>query len=163
MSKPVLVDSTVLVKLALGTRGAEFAVNLFSRIEQGVERAVVTTSAIEEAARIVAIAAASGMLADNVRLEEVLSLLNKDAELRKSSYEAPMAIVQYLVRLSRTGRILLYSVSAEDVEEALRLSAETGLRISDSLTAVIARRLGVGKIATFSEELRRLPSFAYIP
>ncbi len=148
----ILVDSTVLIRLVTGEQGADFAVNLLSRAEEGVEDIVIPSTALYEMLVAAGYAAASAMLkTDGVK--EIVEALRKP-ENREAVQEKLRSIAAYFAQMIDTGRIIVYSVTGKDVMAAAEKAAKTGLTLRDALTLVVAERLGIQKIATFSKELR---------
>lgn len=152
MAATVLVDSTVLVKLVLGEPGADFAVNLFTRAEEDAETLIVTTAAIREAFEASVYAAVSSLVDSDD--PAVLAEKIGEAEVRSEAYQRARPLVDYIARLARSGKIQVYAVNADDLAEALELAIKESIPLRDALTLYIANKMGVQKIASFSEYVR---------
>ncbi|RUM47477.1 MAG: hypothetical protein DSY37_02330 [Hyperthermus sp.] len=162
MAGPILVDSTVLIRLVSGGYGADFAVNLFSRAEEGVEQLIVPSTAVVEAlsATIVASVSASKGITS---IEEVAKLLRDSKDVRNEAYQNAARLVSYISQLAQAGRLIVYDVSVSDLADAVERSLKENLSLKDSLTLVIADKLRIQKIASFSKELRTVKGYTILP
>ncbi len=160
-SKFILVDSTVLIRLALGEEGVEFATNLFSRAERRSEELVIPSIALYEAIEKVLIALISRETGATRVSDAIKSL--KDKTIRAKSYIDLERFVSYFFYLHSTGRIMIYGVQADDIEQSIKIAARYNLPLNDALILAVAEKLRIQKIATFSEELRRISGYQYLP
>jgi len=159
---PVLVDSTVLIRLILGEEGADFAVNLLSRAEQGLETIVLPSTAFLAAVSSALVAAASAESGAETFEESVAKLY--DVEVREKAYTRVQPLVDYIDRLVKMGRIIPYNVTVDDISEAYRRASRQGLTLLDAITVVVAEKLKIQKVATFSKRLRvGLQGFTVLP
>ncbi len=157
----ILVDSTVLIRLVTGEQGAEFAVNLFSRVEEGVDQVIIPSTAIIEALTALSIAAISA----EYGIKSVDEALEKfsDTNARSKVYEKALQLASYLAQLEYSGKVVVYNVTARDIAEALEKAKKHVLSLSDAITLVIADKLKVQKIASFSPDLRRIGEYIILP
>jgi len=161
MVGPILVDSTVLIRLLLGKAGADFAVNIFSRAEEGSEDLVIPSTAVLEALSKAAVAAASA--ATGAGVAESIEKLASEEEVRAKAFEAAEKLSAYLSQLSRTGRLTVYTVSMDDIARAVELAKKHSLSLSDAVTLAVAEKLRIQKIATFSPKLRSIEGYTFMP
>ncbi len=157
----LLVDSTVLIRLVLGKEGADFAINIFSRAEEGVEDIVIPSTALVEALSKTAVAAANGVVGGDVKAG--IEALYTNINAREKAVEAIEKLSSYLMFLHKTGRITIYNVSADDIEKAVELMRRNNLNLSDAITLAVAERLRIQKIATFSKKLRQVTGYTFLP
>jgi predicted nucleic acid-binding protein len=153
LASAVLVDSTIFLRLVLGEPGAEFAANLLARAEEGVEQVVTTTAAIREAFEAAVYAAASSLLDSDDPAVLVDKL--KEPDVRAEAYWRARPVLDYIVQLWRTGRIQVYTINGDDMAAALEKAIEEHIPFRDALTLHVAEKVGIQKIASFSEPLRR--------
>lgn len=148
-----LIDSTVLLRLILGEPGAEFAVNLLARAEQGLESILVTLDAVREALEAGTYAAASSMLdsSDPTVLAEKIGV----DTIRAQAYRAVKPLLDYLARLHAAGHLQVYTASLQDLEKAYQAALEKQIPLRDALTLHVAEKMGVQRIASFSPAVRR--------
>ncbi|KSW11987.1 hypothetical protein CF15_04150 [Pyrodictium occultum] len=161
MASPILVDSTVLSRLVLGESGADFAVNIFSRAEEGSDDIVIPSTAVVEALSKTAVAAAAAVT--GAGLPESIEKLESSSEVRARALEAVEKLASYIARLARIGRLTVYSVNVEDIARAVELARRHELGLSEAITLAVAERLRIQKIATFSKRLRRVKGYTYMP
>jgi len=147
-----LVDATALLKLILGEPGAEFVVNLFSRAEKGLEEIIITVDAIRDALQAGVYAAASALLgtSDPIVIAEKMG----DPSLRQQVYARIQPLLDYIVQLQATGRLQVYATSLWDMAEAYEIAMRKGIPLRDALTLYIAGKIGVQRIASFSNAVR---------
>lgn len=161
MVGPILVDSTVLIRLLLGKTGADFAVNIFSRAEEGSEDLVIPSTAVVEALSKAAVAAASA--ATGASVAESIEKLASNKDVRAKALEAVEKLTAYLSQLSRTGRLTVYTVGMDDIAKAVELAKKHDLSLSDAITLAVAEKLRIQKIATFSSKLRSIEGYTFMP
>ncbi|NPA04995.1 MAG: type II toxin-antitoxin system VapC family toxin [Crenarchaeota archaeon] len=162
MPSLVFIDSTVFTRLLLGRDGADFAVNLFSRIERGVDTGVTDTLALYEA-YAKTIVAAGGELAATHNPWEAVRLLDSDIVARRMAVDKAVMVASYVEHLVSQGRLLVIPVTMDHLAEALRLSAIYGLRLNEAVHIAAARSARVQKLATFNERMRRVSGIEFIP
>ncbi|GEM_PF-4400935 len=160
-SRLILVDSTILIRLALGEEGVEFATNLFSRAERRSEELVIPSIALYEAIEKVLIALTSKETGATT-VPDAIKLL-RDETIRSRTYTDLEKFVSYFFYLHSTGRIMIYGVQADDVEQGIKIAIKYNLPLNDALTLAVAEKLRIQKIATFSEKLRRISGYQYLP
>ena len=163
MTSPVLVDGTVFLRLVEGGEGADFAVNLFTRAENGLETLVTHSLAVSSLVAAVEVLNTCSHVGTDLR--DVLQALSSSEPLRRDAALKIARIADYLAVLASRGSLTVYSVGPLDLAEAARLAAERGLLVGDAVTLVVAEKLGVTKIASFSRSLRlRAPrGYTFLP
>jgi len=163
LPSPVLVDGTVLMRLIEGGEGSDFAVNLFSRAESGLETLVTHSLAVSSVVAAIELVNTCSYVGTDLR--EVLRALSTSEPLRRDAALKVAKVADYLAILVSRGSLTIYSVGALDLAEAARLAAERGLLIGDAVTLIVAEKLGVSKIASFSRALRlRAPrGYTFLP
>ncbi|BEP17103.1 hypothetical protein PYJP_04550 [Pyrofollis japonicus] len=157
----LLIDSTVLIRLVLGKEGADFAINVFSRAEEGVEDVVIPSTALVEALSKAAVAAASSVVGGDVK--EGIEALYTNINAREKAVDVMEKLLSYIMFLHKTGRVTIYSVGADDIEHALELMKKNNLNFSDAITLAVAEKLRIQKIATFSKKLRQVTGYTFLP
>ncbi len=163
MASPVLVDGTVFLRLLEGGEGADFAVNLFSRAESGLETLVTHSFAVSSVVAAIEVLNTCGYVGTDLR--GVLRALSSSEPLRRDAALKVAKLADYIASLAARGSLTVYSVGPGDLADAARLAAERGLLLGDAVTIVVAEKLGVYKIASFSRSLRlRAPrGYTFLP
>ncbi len=162
MAGPVLVDSTVLIRLVTGRQGAEFAVNLFSRAEEGTETLIIPSTALYEALAALTAAALSQETGE-ADLKVVAEKLASNSDEAREARAKAEKLAAYIARLARTGVVVTYNVTLQDVAEAAERAAKDNICLRDALTLTVAEKLRIPKIATFSPALRQVKGHAILP
>ncbi len=162
-SAPILVDSTVLLRMLLGEEGADFAVNLFSRAEQGLETLVLPSTALLEAVSAGLIASASIETGED-SYEKLAEMLATSIDVHENAFKRVIVLVDYVDRLVMMGRIIPYTVTFDDISQAVRRAEREGLLLKDAIILTVAEKLKIQKIATFSRHLRSIEAgFTVLP